>query len=983
VSSPSHQPGTRLGAYTIDDIIGRGGMGIVYKGRDASGQVVAIKVLSREVGTDPDSLRRFAREALAATKVRSENVARLLETGEHEGERFIVFEFVGGGSLRARVEREGPLPWPEVVRLGIAIAQGISAIHAAGVIHRDLKPDNVLLGEKGEVKIADFGIVRRAPGRSSLSYKGRLTHEGQFLGTPAFMAPEQIQSPDDVDERADLYALGATLFTLLWSRPPFLGEGLVLLNAVMTEEPARPSSRVSVHPVLDDLVVRLLSKDPRDRPRSADDVISTLESAGGVARRTSSTLSNRLRRARAGAKRHARALAVLGSLAVLGATAGIGWRQRTRAIALENANVLSEKRRSAREQSELAAQELAQARRTLARTRLGLETRSSTDETRALDHLEKTLAQEAALGDGSAPDALGAMASQARASILLDETLLATQKALAASDLDRACARVTSALAARPDDERLALEVGLAAARVLAFLPRSDTRATLVAEAAARSPALAKLSVAYHPSGSPDPALELVLALRPRAGHPDATQALLRAEGRARGRLESAEFEAASDECVAFVSSWGKSPAAVDAFPELVAGAATGAKGALEPFLKKTLTWSDAVDFARALAEADRMDGSRLSAIEPEPALAPALGVLANLLEESDGSNDLGSSMRLFSQAIRADPEFPVSLPILLQRLTEHGASAHSAGKREQAIDDMVSAFRLGEAIRWFGTDVGSVAHQMRRLGEERPDDWAPTLAFVNMVENAHFVGESAWCTKDDTARARERARALAMDRRLPLAARGFAKRQEAYLVVALAAHDFTPQPLEAAQLMAQAHDDCWDRDVVAADATLLYANAWLRLERRDSERAEVERWAATALEELRDRLGTGVGKPIRAGGVPLVAVMEEDWLHEVQVTAFVVDALVAVRDLEKAKAALDRIRGPGEKTAQFATLSALVAFSSGQKEIGAQFLKTALATRDPLRAKLATHVVVWLEVAGLESAAADARASFDDAGPR
>jgi serine/threonine-protein kinase len=270
-------PGSRVGAYTIEGVLGRGGMGVVYKAADAHGRAVALKLLAREIGIDPESLRRFSREALAAAKIRHENVAQLIETGEHEGLPYLAFELVPGGSLRARLERDGPLPADEVLRLAVPIARGLIAVHAAGVVHRDLKPDNVLAGADGSPKIADFGLVRRAPGRSSLSELGRLTQPGDFLGTPAYMAPEQIQRPDEVDERADLYAFGATLFALLTSRPPFTGEGLVLLKTVLTEPPPRASSLVAVPPALDDLIAALLAKDPAARPASAAAVLAALE----------------------------------------------------------------------------------------------------------------------------------------------------------------------------------------------------------------------------------------------------------------------------------------------------------------------------------------------------------------------------------------------------------------------------------------------------------------------------------------------------------------------------------------------------------------------------------------------------------------------------------------------------------------------------------------------------------------------------------
>jgi formylglycine-generating enzyme required for sulfatase activity len=281
VGSGILERGAKLGSYTIDSLIGRGGMGVVYKAFDPRGEAVALKVLLPELGTNPDSRRRFGREALAAAKVRHPNVARVIEGAEMAGTLCIAYELVPGGSLGARLEREGPLEWREVLRLALPIARGLVAIHAAGIIHRDVKPDNVLLDASGVPKLADFGLVRRAPGRSSLSHQGHLTKQGQFLGTPAFMAPEQVNRPDEVDERADLYSFGATLFALLTAAPPFTGEGITLLSAVLNDRAPRAASRVTVPPELDALIASLLEKSPSERPASAASVVTALERIAG------------------------------------------------------------------------------------------------------------------------------------------------------------------------------------------------------------------------------------------------------------------------------------------------------------------------------------------------------------------------------------------------------------------------------------------------------------------------------------------------------------------------------------------------------------------------------------------------------------------------------------------------------------------------------------------------------------------------------
>ncbi len=277
------KPGSRLGPFVMEGILGRGGMGVVYQARDARGTVFAVKVLPQDLAEDVNLLRRFEREAAAALKVQHPNVARFMAAGTDQGQRYIVLELVPGGTLRARLQREGPLPWREAAVVGAKLARGLAAVHAAGIIHRDLKPDNVLLAEDGTPKITDFGLARRGPDRSTLSRRGSLTQAGDLLGTPSFMAPEQIDHPDAVDEKADLYALGASIFALLAGRPPFLSDGIALLNDVLVTPPPPPSALApDVPPPLDAIVLRLLAKEPDRRPGSATAVARELEALAGA-----------------------------------------------------------------------------------------------------------------------------------------------------------------------------------------------------------------------------------------------------------------------------------------------------------------------------------------------------------------------------------------------------------------------------------------------------------------------------------------------------------------------------------------------------------------------------------------------------------------------------------------------------------------------------------------------------------------------------
>jgi WD40 repeat protein len=279
-----HPPGTRIAGYRILSVLGRGGMGVVYKAQDeARARAVALKVMKRDLAFDERFLKRFQREAQAASAVAHPNVAATFLVGSHEGAPFLVLELVPGGTLKALIKARGALPWEEVVELGAGIARGLGAVHAAGLVHRDLKPENVLLDAAGRPKLTDFGLVRND--NAGLS---QLTKTGEMVGTLEYMAPEQADT-GTVDFRADLYSLGATLYHLLAGKPPFEGEGYGLVKKHLQETPAPVRAFAPAVPVaLEALVLRLLEKRPDRRGESADQVAVELEaiaSSGGAAPR--------------------------------------------------------------------------------------------------------------------------------------------------------------------------------------------------------------------------------------------------------------------------------------------------------------------------------------------------------------------------------------------------------------------------------------------------------------------------------------------------------------------------------------------------------------------------------------------------------------------------------------------------------------------------------------------------------------------------
>jgi serine/threonine protein kinase/WD40 repeat protein len=267
--------GQTIGGYAILAELGRGGMGVVYRARGADGREVAIKLLLSEGEASAAALERFRREIAAASAVQHRNVIRILGSGQERGFPFFALELAAGGSLKQRVRSAGKLPWQDAARLGAEIAHGLGAIHAAGFVHRDLKPDNVLLDAEGRAKISDFGLARQ---RASGLTKGGLTRTGELVGTLDYMAPEQTDDAAKVDGRADLYALGGLIFTLLTGEPPFQGSGMALIAKHLREQPRAPGTLVAeVPPGLDALVLSLLAKTPDERPDKAEDVAAELD----------------------------------------------------------------------------------------------------------------------------------------------------------------------------------------------------------------------------------------------------------------------------------------------------------------------------------------------------------------------------------------------------------------------------------------------------------------------------------------------------------------------------------------------------------------------------------------------------------------------------------------------------------------------------------------------------------------------------------
>lgn len=263
----------RIGRYEIERMIGSGGMGVVLKGFDTElHRVVAIKVLKSHLAHNGAARRRFAREAQSAAAVVHEHVIPIHDVLTDGDTPYLVMQYVPGQSLQARVDERGPLEAKEVLRIARQAAAGLAAAHAQGVVHRDVKPANILLEESVErVLISDFGLARTVDDAT-------LTRTGVVAGTPHYMSPEQA-SGLPVDHRSDLFSLGSSVYFMCTGRPPFRAEhALAILNRICKDE-HRPVDEVNsdVPAELADVVDRLLSKNPADRFHDAHEVERTLE----------------------------------------------------------------------------------------------------------------------------------------------------------------------------------------------------------------------------------------------------------------------------------------------------------------------------------------------------------------------------------------------------------------------------------------------------------------------------------------------------------------------------------------------------------------------------------------------------------------------------------------------------------------------------------------------------------------------------------
>ena len=273
--APTDDPSSlgRIGTMEVTGVIGHGGAGIVYKALDKTlGRSIAIKLLNPSIANQESARTRFAREARAMAAISHDHVVPVYAVSQHNGIPYLVMEYVPGGTLAKRISKDGPLETLETVRVALQIAQGLAAAHRQGVVHRDVKPSNILLDPGVErVRVTDFGLARAADDHSH-------TESGTLVGTPQYMSPEQVCG-EQIDFRSDLYSLGSVMYACCTGRPPFESDSVYAMMQKISKDqpPSASTSNLQVPVWLDGMIAKLHARHPSDRFESAEQLAAILE----------------------------------------------------------------------------------------------------------------------------------------------------------------------------------------------------------------------------------------------------------------------------------------------------------------------------------------------------------------------------------------------------------------------------------------------------------------------------------------------------------------------------------------------------------------------------------------------------------------------------------------------------------------------------------------------------------------------------------
>jgi serine/threonine protein kinase len=275
--------GQTISHYHILEKLGEGGMGVVYKAQDAKlNRTVALKFLPQHLSASEQDKARFIQEAQAAAALNHPNICTIHGIEEHDGQTFIVMEFIEGQTLR---DKGANVPLKQTIEIGIQLAEGLAVAHEKGIVHRDLKPENIMLQKDGRVRVMDFGLAK-------LKGASRLTKAGSTVGTTGYMSPEQVQGLE-IDHRTDIFSLGVILYELFAGQSPFKGVHETAINYEIVNVDPEPmlSVKPEISPELDAIVLECMAKEPSERSQSAAEVAKDLRR---VKRESSKTRMSRV-----------------------------------------------------------------------------------------------------------------------------------------------------------------------------------------------------------------------------------------------------------------------------------------------------------------------------------------------------------------------------------------------------------------------------------------------------------------------------------------------------------------------------------------------------------------------------------------------------------------------------------------------------------------------------------------------------------------